>query len=107
MSFAPISLTGFIIALIYGILAIVGGITGYLKARSKPSLISGIVSGLLIIIGALQALRGIGSGLVLLKVVALLLVVVFIIRLVKTRKFMPAGLMIIGGIITLIGVTAL
>ncbi|MEO1180510.1 MAG: TMEM14 family protein, partial [Cyanobacteria bacterium J06636_28] len=28
---------GLIIALIYGILAIVGGIIGYLTARSKPS----------------------------------------------------------------------
>ena len=95
---------GLIIALIYGILAVVGGIVGYLKARSKPSLISGIVSGLLLVIGALRAAQGIVSGLWLVKIVTLVLVIVFIIRLVKTKKFMPAGLMVIGGVVTLIGV---
>ncbi|MEA5462715.1 TMEM14 family protein [Leptothoe sp. PORK10 BA2] len=93
-----------IIALIYGILAMVGGVVGYLKARSLPSLISGIVSGLLLLIGALRAAQGIASGLWVVKIVTLVLVVVFIIRLVKTKKFMPAGLMVIGGIATLIGV---
>ena len=97
---------GIIIALIYGILAVVGGIIGYLKARSLPSLISGIVSGLLLIIGALRAAQGIMSGLWLAKIVALVLVIVFIIRLVKTKKFMPAGLMVIGGVATLIGLFA-
>lgn len=95
-----------IIALIYGVLAIVGGVIGYLKARSKPSLISGIVSGLLLIIGALRAAQGIASGLWLVKIVTLVLLIVFIVRLIKTKKFMPAGLMVIGGVITLIGVLA-
>ena len=97
---------GLIIALIYGILAIVGGIIGYLTARSKPSLISGIVSGLLLLIGVLRAAQGIASGLWVVKIVTLVLVVVFIIRLIKTKKFMPAGLMEIGGVATLIGVFA-
>lgn len=97
---------GLIIALIYGILAVVGGIVGYLKARSKPSLISGIVSGLLLIIGALRAAQDITSGLWLVKIVTLVLLIVFIVRLVKTKKFMPAGLMVIGGVATLIGVFA-
>ncbi|MEL6130199.1 MAG: TMEM14 family protein [Cyanobacteria bacterium J06627_3] len=97
---------GLIIALIYGILAIVGGIIGYLTARSKPSLISGIVSGLLLLIGVFRAAQGIASGLWVVKIVSLALVVVFIIRLIKTKKFMPAGLMVIGGIATLIGVFA-
>ncbi|MGD1856078.1 MAG: TMEM14 family protein [Leptolyngbyaceae cyanobacterium] len=95
-----------IIALIYGILAIVGGVIGYLKARSLPSLISGIISGLLLVIGALRAAQGIASGLWVVKIVSLVLLVVFVVRLVKTKKFMPAGLMVIGGVITLIGVFA-
>ena len=92
--------------MIYGILAIVGGIIGYLTARSKPSLISGIDSGLLLLIGVLLAAQGIASGLWVVKIVTLVLVVVFIIRLIKTKKFMPAGLMVIGGVATLIGVFA-
>lgn len=95
-----------IIALIYGILAAVGGIIGYLKARSLPSLISGIVSGLLLLIGAVRAAQGIASGLWVVKIVSLVLVIVFIVRLIKTRKFMPAGLMVIGGVVTLISVFA-
>ena len=95
-----------IIALIYGVLAIVGGVIGYLKARSKPSLISGIVSGLLLIIGALRAAQGIASGLWVVKIVTLVLLIVFIVRLIKTKKFMPAGLMVIGGVVTLIGILA-
>ncbi|MEO1623228.1 MAG: TMEM14 family protein, partial [Cyanobacteria bacterium J06632_3] len=86
--------------------AIVGGAIGYAQARSKPSLISGLISGLLLIIGAVRASLGIVSGLWLARVVALLLVVVFVIRLLKTRKFMPAGLMVITGVITAIGLFA-
>ncbi len=97
---------GLIIALIYGILALVGGVVGYFKSGSKPSLISGVISGLLLIIGALRAAQGIVSGLWVVKIVTLALVIVFIIRLVKTKKFMPAGLMVIGGVATLIGVFA-
>ncbi|MEM8611493.1 MAG: TMEM14 family protein [Cyanobacteria bacterium P01_H01_bin.105] len=97
---------GLIIALIYGILAAVGGIVGYLKVKSKPSLISGLISGLLLIVGALRAAQGIASGLWVVKIVTLVLIIVFIIRLIRTKKFMPAGLMVIGGIATLIGVLA-
>ena len=94
---------GLIIALIYGILAIVGGAFGYAQARSKPSLISGLISGLLLIIGAVRASLGIASGLWLARIVALLLVMVFVVRLIKTRKFMPAVLMVITGVITVAG----
>ena len=97
---------GLIIALIYGFLAMVGGIIGYVQARSKPSLISGLVSGLLLLIGAVRASQGIASSLWLARIVALLLVVVFVVRLVKTRKFMPAGLMVITGVVTVIGLFA-
>ncbi len=94
---------GLIIALIYGVLALVGGITGYLKARSLPSLISGIISGLLLMAGAVRASQGIASGLWLARIVTLVLVIVFVARLVKTRRFMPAGLMVTAGVVTLIG----
>ncbi len=91
-----------IVAIAYGILAIVGGIIGYQKAGSKVSLISGIVSGILLILGGLAGLVGFGLGLILARVVTIILIIVFGIRLVKTGKFMPAGIMLIAGIITLI-----
>jgi uncharacterized membrane protein (UPF0136 family) len=91
-----------IVAIAYGILAIVGGIIGYAQARSKVSLISGTISGALLILGGVLALAGMGWGLGLAAIVSAVLIVVFAIRLSKTRKFMPAGLMIIAGVVTLI-----
>ncbi|MGD1805951.1 TMEM14 family protein [Dapis sp. BLCC M126] len=87
-----------IAALAYGILAIVGGIIGYTKVGSKISLISGSISGLLLIISGIIQLIGINWGLIFSIVITTILVITFIIRLVKTRKMMPAGLMILTGI---------
>lgn len=92
---------GFIAAIAYGILALIGGIIGYVQAKSKASLISGIISGLLLIISAVLQLQGQSLGLILAIVVTAVLVIVFTIRLAKTRKFMPAGLMIILGLVSL------
>ncbi len=86
----------------YGILAIIGGIIGYLQAQSQVSLISGTISGLILVISAFLQLQGQGFALVLAAVVTAVLVVVFAIRLQKTRKFMPAGLMTGLGVTTLI-----
>ncbi|MEH2419000.1 TMEM14 family protein [Nostoc sp.] len=90
-----------IAAFAYGILAIVGGIIGYIQARSRVSLLSGTISGLLLIIGAFFQLQGQTWGSILAVLVTSVLVVVFTIRLVKTRKFMPAGLMTILGMLAL------
>ncbi|MFE1744649.1 TMEM14 family protein [Coleofasciculus sp. H7-2] len=92
---------GTIAAIAYGILAIIGGIMGYSQAQSKVSLISGSISGLLLILGGVMLLQGQEWGLILATVVTAVLVIVFAIRLAKTRKFMPAGLMTLLGLITL------
>lgn len=91
-----------IAAIAYGLLAALGGIFGYMQARSKPSLISGLISGILLIIAGLASNAGVAWGLPLAVAIAALLVIVFIVRLIKTRKFMPAGVMIIAGAIALI-----
>ena len=96
-----------ITTLVYGLLSIFGGITGYKKAGSQVSLISGIVSGLLLIVGAYFLFAGVLTGVILSAVVTLVLVIVFIIRLVKTGKFMPAGLMVAFGVLNLICLYAL
>lgn len=93
---------GIIVALAYGILAIIGGIIGYIQAQSKVSLISGSISGLLLILGGVMQLQGQAWGLILATVVTGVLVIVFAIRLAKTRKFMPAGLMTLLGVATLV-----
>lgn len=88
-------------ALAYGILAIAGGIIGYLQAHSKVSLISGVISGLLLILTAYLQMQGQAWALTLAVFVTVILVVFFALRLAKTRKFMPAGLMTILGVLAL------
>ncbi|MEH2242460.1 TMEM14 family protein [Nostoc sp.] len=92
-----------IAAFAYGILAIVGGIIGYIQAKSKVSLLSGSISGLLLILAAYFQLQGQTWGSIVAVLVTAVLVVVFGFRLAKTRKFMPAGLMTILGILALAG----
>jgi uncharacterized membrane protein (UPF0136 family) len=86
----------------YGILAIVGGIIGYMQANSTVSLISGLISGILLVFTGFFQLQGQGWATTLAAVVTSILVVVFAIRFAKTRKFMPAGLMVLLGIVTLV-----
>ncbi len=93
---------GAISTLLYGLLSIGGGIMGYRQAGSKVSLIAGLISGLLLMLGAGLMLQGNVAGLQLAQIVVAVLVIVFLSRLIKTRKFMPAGLMIATGIATLI-----
>lgn len=93
---------GALFTLLYGLLSMVGGIMGYRQAGSKVSLISGLISGLLLLIGAGLMYQGNPVGLRLAQVITGILVIVFLSRLLKTRKFMPAGLMITAGIATLI-----
>jgi uncharacterized membrane protein (UPF0136 family) len=90
-----------IAAFAYGILAIAGGIIGYIQARSRVSLFSGSISGLLLILAAYFQLQGQTWGSILAVLVTGVLVVVFAFRLAKTRKFMPAGLMTILGVLAL------
>lgn len=97
---------GIIAALAYGILALVGGIIGYKQAGSKVSLWSGIGSGLLLIVAAFAQFQGQTWGMTLAAIVTGVLVVVFVSRLVKTRKLIPAGLMTGLGVLTWILIVA-
>ncbi|PSF33114.1 hypothetical protein C7H19_20690 [Aphanothece hegewaldii CCALA 016] len=88
-------------ALLYGLLALVGGIAAYSKVKSKASLISGAISGIILLLGAFLQFQGVAWGFYLSLIVTIALLVVFSLRLVKTRKFMPSGLMLIAGLVTL------
>lgn len=95
-------MAGIIAAIAYGIIAIAGGIIGYVQAGSKASLISGSISGLLLIFASVMQLQGQAWGLTLAAIITAILIIVFAIRLAKTRKFMPAGLMAILGLLALV-----
>jgi uncharacterized membrane protein (UPF0136 family) len=75
----------------YGGLVTLGGVMGYLKARSKPSLIMGLAFGLAIVACGIAYGRGIEQARGVALVMSLVLLLVFVIRYLKTRKMMPAG----------------
>ena len=80
---------------IYIVLLLVGGIIGFVKARSKISLVTSSISAALLVVTAIPGLFNprLASGLADLVMAALL--VVFAIRLGKTKKFMPSGMLLI------------
>ncbi len=89
---------GIAAALGYGILTLIGGIMGYVKAKSQASLISGLVSGSLLIFAGTAQLMGQSWGLILAAAISAALAIVFVVRLAKTRKFMPAGMLILASL---------
>lgn len=91
-----------IAVIVYGVLAIVGGVMGYKSAGSKVSLISGSISGVILLLAGIASLLEQDWGLILGSIVSAVLIIVFLSRLWKTRKFMPAGLMIIAGAVVLV-----
>ena len=80
---------------IYGILMLAGGIFGFMKAGSKASLITGIASGILIFTGVGLLGTAYATGRAVLAVTSFILSGVFGIRLLKTRKFMPSGMLLV------------
>lgn len=84
-----------IIIWIYGGLVLAGGIMGWAKARSLPSLIAGVVFGALLIWTGFLLKNTTALGGILAFALPALLAVVMGKRYAQTKKFMPAGLMVI------------
>lgn len=84
-------LLGQVVLGVYGVLLIVGGVMGYVKAQSRVSLFAGAITGGLSVGAAWLSLDEPVSGFTVGSLVAFLVAGVFINRLAKTRKVMPAG----------------
>ena len=80
---------------IYIILLLVGGLIGFLKAGSKVSLITSAVAAAALILTAIHGLFLPSFANILANMIMAALLVVFAIRLTKTKKFMPSGLMLV------------
>ncbi len=76
---------------VYIILLVIGGLIGFLKAKSQVSLIMAVAFA--------AALSCCAAGIIFYPYVADILLVallaVFAMRLTKTKKFMPSGLMLV------------
>lgn len=87
-------LVGHVTLGIYAVLLAVGGVMGFVKAKSRPSLISGLASAVAALVALGLAAAGTGFGFPLGLLLAVALAVFFGYRYAaKGRKFMPAGLM--------------
>lgn len=75
---------------VYIVLLVVGGLIGFLKAGSKPSLIASVAFAALLSLCATGILNSLITDLLLAA-----LLIVFGMRLAKTKKFMPAGMMLV------------
>ena len=76
---------------IYIVLLLVGGLMGFIKGKSKVSLIMSAVFAALLVLCAL----GIIFKPYVADILLAALLVVFAMRLAKTKKFMPAGMMLV------------
>jgi uncharacterized membrane protein (UPF0136 family) len=79
--------------LIFGALTILGGIIGYVKAGSLPSIIAGAITGVLLLVAGWILPTHRVAGLLTALIVSLLLAGQFIPKFFRTGKVMPAGVM--------------
>ena len=80
---------------IYIVLLLVGGLIGFFKAKSPVSLIMSAAFAAALILCAIPKLLNSTFAHNAINILMAALLVVFAIRLTKTKKFMPAGLMLV------------
>jgi uncharacterized membrane protein (UPF0136 family) len=88
--------------LVFAVLTIIGGIMGYVKAKSKISLISGTISGaILIVASVLLPERPIIAGVIGLCV-SVLLAGKFVPDFIHKKAFIPSGLMALLSVVSIV-----
>jgi uncharacterized membrane protein (UPF0136 family) len=80
---------------IYIVLLVAGGLMGFLKGKSKASLIMSLIFAALLSLCATRGLLDAHMANVLANVILAFLLVFFGWRLTKSKKFMPNGLMVV------------
>lgn len=86
----------------YALIVGIGGVFGYMKAKSTKSLLAGLISGVILLIAWFLATKTPTVGLGLATLMAAVLLVVFITRFIRTRKFMPAGMMMLLNLVAMV-----
>ena len=84
-----------VVTVLYGLMVLAGGVIGYLQAKSLPSLASGVVFGLVLLVAGWFAWGGSGAAVYVSIGAALVLALFFAYRFTSTGKLMPGGMMFI------------
>jgi uncharacterized membrane protein (UPF0136 family) len=87
-------MTDSIVLITYGLFLIIGGFLGFRKG-SKISLIMGLGSGILVLVGVWLLTFAPRVAWIFFSCLNLLLSVSFISRLIKNRAFMPSGMLLL------------
>ena len=86
---------------IYIVLLLVGGLIGFFKAKSQVSLYTSVGFAVGLMLTVTPKLLDADTGRLLADILMGVLLVVFTVRLAKTQKFMPSGLMLVATIAAL------
>ncbi len=97
-----ITLVGHVTLGIYAALLAVGGVMGFVKARSHASLVSGLLSAIFAVVALVMARMGNTWGFPLGMLLAITLFVLFGYRYaLRNRKFMPSGMLAVVSLVVL------
>ena len=91
---------GQIVLLVYALLMLVGGFMGYKAAGSSASLFAGAGSAVVLAVAWAISRTAPAAGFGLGALTSLALAVVFCIRLAKTGKMMPSGMLLVVSILS-------
>ncbi|MFO0951046.1 MAG: TMEM14 family protein [Isosphaeraceae bacterium] len=92
-----------VVLFLYAVLLGVGGVMGFIKARSHASLISGLLSAFAAAAAAVVSLMGYQWGVPLGVTLALVLFVLFGYRYaIRNKKFMPSGVLAVVSLVVLL-----
>ncbi len=95
-------LVGHVTLGIYAALLAVGGVMGFVKARSHASLISGLLSAIFAVVALVMARMGNTWGFPLGTLLAITLFILFGYRYaIHNRKFMPSGMLAVVSLVVL------
>jgi uncharacterized membrane protein (UPF0136 family) len=92
-----------VVLVLYAILLAAGGVMGFVKAKSRASLISGVLSAVAALAAAVLSLMGYRWGLPLGVTLTIFLFVLFGYRYaIRNKKFMPSGMLAVVSLVVLL-----
>lgn len=79
----------------YILLLLIGGLIGFFKGRSKISLVTSAIAAAILVLTRLPGIFAPSFARNLSDVIMAALLVIFAIRLAKSKRFIPSGLMLV------------